>query len=79
MDRRTPAVNFHTMVHRRRAARRRRRCVERGELLAISYQDVKTLYLQSPAFAFYLLRLVSERLFQQPAGARAGQHASPRD
>jgi CRP/FNR family transcriptional regulator, cyclic AMP receptor protein len=39
------------------------RCVERGELLAISYADVKTLYFQSPAFAFYLLRLVSERLF----------------
>lgn len=39
------------------------RCTERGELLAIRYQDVKTLYFQSPAFAFYLLRLVSERLF----------------
>jgi CRP/FNR family transcriptional regulator, cyclic AMP receptor protein len=39
------------------------RCLERGELLAISYADVKTLYFQSPAFAFYLLRLVSERLF----------------
>jgi CRP/FNR family transcriptional regulator, cyclic AMP receptor protein len=39
------------------------RCVERGELLAVSYADVKTLYFQSPAFAFYLLRLVGERLF----------------
>jgi hypothetical protein len=41
------------------------RCVEGGELLVVSYHNLKTLYFQSPAFAFYLLRLVSERLFSK--------------
>jgi len=39
-------------------------CIEDGELLAISYLDLKQLYFQNPMFGFYLLRLASERLFR---------------
>jgi CRP/FNR family cyclic AMP-dependent transcriptional regulator len=52
------------------------RCVDRGELLCISYQDVKTLYYQSPAFAFYLLRLVGERLFSDLQAQQRGGRPS---
>jgi CRP/FNR family transcriptional regulator, cyclic AMP receptor protein len=38
-------------------------CVERGELLRISYDHVKQLYVQDPKFGFYFLHLVSRRLF----------------
>ena len=39
-------------------------CVEDGEVLTASYQQVKELYFQNPQFGFYFLRLTSERLFQ---------------
>jgi CRP-like cAMP-binding protein len=39
-------------------------CVEDGELLAISYGQVKQLYFQNPKFGFYFLQLISQRLFQ---------------
>jgi len=39
-------------------------CMVSGELLEISYQQVKQLYLQDPKFGFYFLHLVSKRLFQ---------------
>lgn len=39
-------------------------CIEDGEVLAASYQQVKELYYQNPQFGFYFLRLTSERLFQ---------------
>ena len=38
-------------------------CTEAGQLLRISYDQVKQLYLQDPKFGFYLLHLVSQRLF----------------
>jgi CRP-like cAMP-binding protein len=38
-------------------------CVEDGEVLTASYQQVKELYFQNPQFGFYFLRLTSERLF----------------
>lgn len=38
-------------------------CMASGELLEISYQQVKQLYLQDPKFGFYFLHLVSKRLF----------------
>ncbi len=38
-------------------------CMVSGELLEISYQQVKQLYLQDPKFGFYFLHLVSKRLF----------------
>ena len=38
-------------------------CLEAGEVLSISYDEVRQLYFQNPEFGFYLLRLTSERLF----------------
>lgn len=39
-------------------------CLEDGEVLKASYQQVKELYFQNPQFGFYFLRLTSERLFE---------------
>ncbi|WP_414642284.1 Crp/Fnr family transcriptional regulator [Bradyrhizobium sp.] len=38
-------------------------CTEAGQLLRISYDQVKQLYVQDPKFGFYFLHLVSKRLF----------------
>jgi CRP/FNR family transcriptional regulator, cyclic AMP receptor protein len=38
-------------------------CIEAGQLLRISYEQVKELYVQDPKFGFYFLHLVSKRLF----------------
>jgi CRP/FNR family transcriptional regulator, cyclic AMP receptor protein len=38
-------------------------CTESGQLLRISYDQVKQLYVQDPKFGFYFLHLVSRRLF----------------
>lgn len=38
-------------------------CLESGEVLSISYDEVRQLYFQNPEFGFYFLRLTSERLF----------------
>ncbi len=48
------------------------RCKEGGVLLRISYDSLRELYFQNPKFGFYFLRLVTERLFQNQATARAG-------
>jgi CRP-like cAMP-binding protein len=42
-------------------------CIEGGELLTISYDQVKQLYFQNPQFGFYFLQLISRRLFQDIA------------
>lgn len=42
-------------------------CIEDGELLTISYAAVKQLYFQNPKFGFYLLQLISQRMFQNMA------------
>jgi CRP-like cAMP-binding protein len=39
-------------------------CVEEGELLTITYAQVKQLYYQNPEIGFYFLQLTSARLFQ---------------
>lgn len=39
-------------------------CAEGGELLEITYDHVKQLYYQNPAFGFYFLQLTSRRLFE---------------
>lgn len=39
-------------------------CIEDGELLTITYSQVKQLYYQNPQFGFYFLQLISARLFQ---------------
>jgi CRP/FNR family transcriptional regulator, cyclic AMP receptor protein len=38
-------------------------CTKDGQLLRISYDQVKQLYVQDPKFGFYFLHLVSKRLF----------------
>jgi CRP-like cAMP-binding protein len=38
-------------------------CLDAGEVLSISYDEVRQLYFQNPEFGFYFLRLASERLF----------------
>ena len=38
-------------------------CIEAGELLQITYEQVKQLYYQNPTFGFYFLRLTTRRLF----------------
>ena len=39
-------------------------CLEDGELLTISYGQVKQLYYQNPQFGFFFLQLISARLFK---------------
>jgi CRP/FNR family transcriptional regulator, cyclic AMP receptor protein len=38
-------------------------CIEDGRLLAISYDQLKHLFVQNPQFGFYFLRLTTARLF----------------
>lgn len=38
-------------------------CLESGEVLSITYDEVRQLYFQNPEFGFYFLRLTTERLF----------------
>jgi CRP/FNR family transcriptional regulator, cyclic AMP receptor protein len=39
-------------------------CTENGELLQITYEQVKQLYYQNPQFGFYFLQLCTRRLFE---------------
>lgn len=38
-------------------------CIEDGRLLAISYDQLKHLFVQNPQFGFFFLRLTTARLF----------------
>ena len=38
-------------------------CMEDGDVLTATYQQVKELYFQNPQFGFFFMRLTSERLF----------------
>lgn len=38
-------------------------CVEPGQLLVITYRQVKMLYFQNPRFGFFFLKLITQRLF----------------
>jgi len=42
-------------------------CIEDGEVLQITYEQVKQLYLQNPRFGFYFLQLTTRRLFENIA------------
>jgi hypothetical protein len=46
-------------------------CTEGGEILTISYDDLRQLYFQNPEFGFYFLRLTTERLFQNVTSLEA--------
>jgi hypothetical protein len=39
-------------------------CVEEGNTLSITYEQVEQLYYQNPTFGFYFLRLATARLFE---------------
>jgi CRP/FNR family transcriptional regulator, cyclic AMP receptor protein len=54
-------------------------CIEDGELLTISYSQVKQLYFQNPQFGFYFLQLISQRLFKdiERLEQRAGIEPQP--
>lgn len=58
-------------------------CVAEGQVLEITYEQVKLLYFQSPKFGFYLLELAGQRLFndierleKEVAGYRAEKAAA---
>ncbi len=38
-------------------------CIEEGDVLSITYEQVQELYYQNPTFGFYFLRLATARLF----------------
>jgi CRP/FNR family transcriptional regulator, cyclic AMP receptor protein len=38
-------------------------CIESGQVLSITYEQVEQLYYQNPTFGFYFLRLATARLF----------------
>jgi CRP-like cAMP-binding protein len=38
-------------------------CLEDGRVLAISYDQLKQLFMQNPQFGFFFLRLTTARLF----------------
>lgn len=40
------------------------KCIEDGDVLAITYEKLLELYFQNPEFGYYFLRLTSERLMQ---------------
>jgi CRP/FNR family transcriptional regulator, cyclic AMP receptor protein len=42
-------------------------CIEDGEVMVASYEQVKELYFQNPEFGFHFLELTSARLFQNIA------------
>ena len=42
-------------------------CIEDGEVLQITYEQVKQLYFQNPRFGFYFLQLTTRRLFENIA------------
>ena len=39
-------------------------CIENGDALSITYEQVEQLYYQNPTFGFYFLRLATARLFE---------------
>jgi hypothetical protein len=42
-------------------------CVDGGDILEITYDQVRQLYFQNPKFGFYVLELTSRRLFENIA------------
>jgi CRP/FNR family transcriptional regulator, cyclic AMP receptor protein len=46
-------------------------CIEGGDVLSITYDQLRQLYFQNPEFGFYFLKLVSERMFHNMANLEA--------
>ena len=53
-------------------------CVDAGEVLVITYEQVKQLYFQNPQFGFYFLQLTTGRLFENIARLETELAARPR-
>jgi Cyclic nucleotide-binding domain len=54
-------------------------CIESGDALSITYEQVEQLYYQNPTFGFYFLRLATARLFENISkleGEVARQHSA---
>jgi CRP-like cAMP-binding protein len=54
-------------------------CIEEGNVLSITYEQVEELYYQNPTFGFYFLRLATARLFDNVSrmeGELAKRHAA---
>lgn len=43
------------------------KCVEDGEVLVVSYNQIERLYFQNPSFGFFFLRLITKRLLANQA------------
>ena len=54
-------------------------CAEAGEVLEVSYDQVRQLYFQNPAFGFYFLELTARRLFDTIARTEAAATPAPVD
>ena len=54
-------------------------CAEAGEVLEVSYDQVRQLYFQNPAFGFYFLELTARRLFDTIARTEAAATPAPID
>ncbi len=39
-------------------------CIESGDVIVISYDQIMQIYYQNPKFGFYFLQLISRRLFE---------------
>jgi CRP-like cAMP-binding protein len=39
-------------------------CIESGDIIVISYDQIMQIYYQNPEFGFYFLQLISKRLFE---------------
>ncbi len=46
-------------------------CEQDGSLLLLTYDEVRQMYFQNPAFGFYFLELVAERLSRDATRRRA--------
>lgn len=47
-------------------------CEKAGTLLLVTYDEVRQMYFQNPAFGFFFLELVASRLMQDAARSAAG-------
>jgi CRP-like cAMP-binding protein len=46
-------------------------CVDGGQLLVITYDQVRQLFFQNPKFGYYFMQLASQRLFENLKRAQA--------
>jgi hypothetical protein len=52
-------------------------CIEAGNVLSITYEEVEQIYYQNPTFGFYFLRLATQRLFDNVSRLERELEARP--